>query len=163
MLRSIKDKLGQLYLRYKWRGNGVVIRHNVVLNGVSFMGSATIEPYCRLFGDPKIAIGSNFYLNAGCHFQGNITIGNDVLIGPKTVIWGRDHGLDRNELIRKQEHIKAPIFIGNDVWIGANVTILKGVSIGNGVVIGAGSVVTKDIPDYSIAVGNPAKVVKSRL
>ena len=52
--------------------------------------------------------------------------------------------------------------IGNDVWIGANVTVLKGVKIGNGAIIGAGSVVTKNIPDYAIAVGSPAKVIKYR-
>lgn len=55
-----------------------------------------------------------------------------------------------------------PIEIGNDVWIGANVVILDGVRIGNGVILGAGAVVTKDIPDYAIAVGVPAKVIKYR-
>lgn len=53
-------------------------------------------------------------------------------------------------------------FIGNDVWIGANSVILKGVNIGNGAIIGAGAIVTKDIPAYAIAVGNPAKVIKYR-
>ncbi len=53
-------------------------------------------------------------------------------------------------------------YIGNDVWIGANVVILKGITIGNGAIVGAGSVVTKDLPSYSIAVGNPAKIIKYR-
>jgi acetyltransferase-like isoleucine patch superfamily enzyme len=64
--------------------------------------------------------------------------------------------------IRMQEHIKQSISIGDDVWIGANVTILKGVNIANGVVIGAGSVVIKDIPEYAIVVGNPARIIKYR-
>lgn len=55
-----------------------------------------------------------------------------------------------------------PIVIGEDCWIGSNVTILGGVKIGNGCVIGAGSIVTKNIPDYSVAVGNPARVIKNR-
>jgi acetyltransferase-like isoleucine patch superfamily enzyme len=102
------------------------------------------------------------YLNAGCHMLGNIKIGDDVQIGPKTVIWGRDHDISRDKLIREQGHIKRDILIGNDVWIGANATILKGVTIGNGAVIGAGSVVTKDVPEYAVVVGNPAKVIHYR-
>ena len=68
-------------------------------------------------------------MNAGCHILGEIIIGSDVQIGPKTVIWGRDHGIGREELIRKQPRVKRPIKVGNDVWIGANVTVLKGVAL----------------------------------
>lgn len=75
---------------------------------------------------------------------------------------GRDHGLRKDALIREQPHTKKPIRIGDDVWIGANVTILKGVCIGKGAVVGAGSVVTRDIPEYAVAVGNPAKVIRYR-
>jgi acetyltransferase-like isoleucine patch superfamily enzyme len=142
---------------------GVVIHNNTIFSGVEFLGKAVIEPYCRISGDPIISIGSDFYMNAGCHIQGNITIGCDVMIGPKTVIWGRDHGIEFGFPMKDQAHIKEDIVIGDDVWIGASVTILKGVSIGKGVVIGAGSVVVKDIPDYAVAVGNPAKIVKYRI
>lgn len=142
--------------------NGVVIHHDTVFYNVKFRGNALIEPYCRLSGDPLILIGSNFYMNAGCHLLGDITIGNDVQIGPKTVIWGRDHGIARDSLIRDQKHVRAPIKIGNDVWVGANVTILKGVEIENGAVIGAGSVVVKNIPSNGVAVGNPARILKYR-
>ncbi len=65
-------------------------------------------------------------------------------------------------MICLQPLVSEPINIGDDVWIGANVTILKGVTLGNGSVIGAGSVVTKDVPEYAIACGNPAKVIKHR-
>lgn len=162
MFKVFKNKISQLYLRYKLSKRNVIIRNGTVIHSVNFLGSAIIESDNRLHGDSNIIIGDNFYLNVGCHFLGNITIGDDVLIGPKTIIWGRDHGISKDELIRKQQHIKAPIIIGNNVWIGANVTILKGVKIGDGAVIGAGAIVTKDIPEYSIAVGNPAKVVRFR-
>ena len=58
---------------------------------MTFKGKAIIEPYCRLFGVPNILIGDNFYLNSGCHLLGDISFGNHVMIGPKTVIWSRDH------------------------------------------------------------------------
>ena len=64
--------------------------------------------------------------------------------------------------LKKQYGDDPPVLIGSDVWIGANVIILSGAKIGDGAVIGAGSVVTKDIDPYSVAVGNPAKVIKNR-
>ena len=144
------------------RRKGVVIHNNTVFSGINFLGKATIDPYCRLYGDPEIVIGDNFYMNSGCHLLGNIVFGRNVMIGPKTVIWGRDHGLKLGIPMREQEHIKQKIIVGDDVWIAASVTILKGVTIGKGAVVGAGSVVTKDISEYAIAVGNPAKIIKIR-
>jgi acetyltransferase-like isoleucine patch superfamily enzyme len=64
--------------------------------------------------------------------------------------------------MREQYGTYAPVAIGSDCWLGAMVVVLKGVRIGNGAVIGAGSVVTKDIPEYTVAVGIPAKVIKER-
>ncbi len=158
MIANIYFSLRRLYLLK----SGVNIKDHCAFNRVKFLGKAEIEPYCRIFGDPEIIIGNNFYMNAGCHMLGNIKIGDDVQIGPKTVIWGRDHGISRDKLIREQGHIKRDILIGNDVWIGANSTTLKGVTIGNGAVVGAGSVITKDIPDYAVVVGNPSRLIKYR-
>ncbi len=158
MIANIYFSLHRLYLLK----SGVNIKKYCAFNRVKFLGKAEIESYCRLFGDPEIIIGNNFYMNAGCHILGNIRIGDDVQIGPKTVIWGRDHGISRGKLIREQVHIKRDITIGNDVWIGANATILKGVTIGDGAVIGAGSVVTNDIPEYAVVVGNPSRCIKYR-
>ncbi|WP_344978940.1 acyltransferase, partial [Compostibacter hankyongensis] len=121
-----------------------------------------IEPYCRIIGEPVIYIGDKFYVNAGCHLFGEIKIGKNVMIGPKVVIWSRDHGMEKDKPMNLQTHKKSPITIGDDVWIGACTTILKGVNIGSGAVIGAGAVVTKNIPDNAIAVGNPAKIIKYR-
>ena len=94
---------------------------------------------------------------------GLITIGNDVRIANNVIMIARNHNFDdATKPICRQGCTDEPITIGNDVWIGARVNIMAGVTIGDGCVIGAGSVVTKDIPPYSVAVGVPAKVVKSR-
>lgn len=162
MAKTIKDKIRIIYQRFIYRKQGVIIHHSCMFSGVKFLGKGTVEPYCRIIGDPGVSFGDNFYVNAGCHFLGQIEIGNDVLIGPKTVIWGRDHGISSDSPIYKQPHTKKPIIIGDDVWIAANVTILKGVKIGDGAVIGAGAVITKDIPKNAIVVGNPGKVIQYR-
>ncbi len=162
MPKSFKNQVVLYLKKYALRKRGVVIYNNSVFSNTTFQGTATVEPYCRISGDPVISIGSNFYMNAACHLLGEIYIGDNVLIGPKTVIWGRDHGISKAEIIKLQPHKKKPIYIGSDVWIAANVTILKGVSIGTGAIVGAGAVVTKDVPEYAIVVGNPAKVIKYR-
>lgn len=144
------------------RTRGVSIDSNTLFAGVSFSGDAVIESYCRIFGDPKIEIGNGFYMNSGCHVLGNITIGDNVLIGPKVVIWGRDHGMEIGTPMKDQPHIRQNVVISNDVWIAANATILKGITIGEGAVVGAGAVVTRDVPKYAIVGGNPAKVIKYR-
>lgn len=162
MSKTIRSALKIWFQRKLLRRKDVIIHSNTVFSNVNFLGKAEVEPYCRIIGDPKIIIGDNFYMNAHCHILGNINIGRDVMIGPKTVIWGRDHCMNLDKPMKDQKHIKLDINIDDDVWIGANVTILKGVKIGRGSVIGAGSVVTKNIPEYSVAVGNPAKVIKYR-
>lgn len=158
LINRVKNSVKKILLR----GKGIKIYNNTIFEGVQFMGKAKIEPYCRLIGDPEIILGNNFYLNAHCHFLGEIKIGDNVMIGPKTIIWGRDHGMELGTPMNKQPHKKEPIIIEDDVWIGAGAIILKGVKIGTGAVIGAGSLVTKNIPPYAIALGSPAKVVKYR-
>lgn len=162
MAKTLRTALSQVVARIVWRRRGIRVYNNTVVSRVQFKGKAVIEPYCRLSGDPLIVCGDDFYLNAGCHLLGDIVFGNHVMIGPKTVIWGRDHGMELGRPMKHQPHTKAPIRIGDDVWIGANATILKGVTIGSGTVVGAGAVVTRDVPDYAIVAGNPAKVVKYR-
>lgn len=108
----------------------------------------------------NIHLGRGVFINADCKFQdqGGIYIGDGALIGHGTVLATLGHGL-----LPEQRHdlIPEPIHIGKNVWIGSNSTILKGVTIGDNAVIGAGSVVTKDIPENMIAVGSPARVIRS--
>ncbi|PQJ89220.1 sugar O-acetyltransferase [Aliivibrio sifiae] len=109
----------------------------------------------------NIEIGSNFYSNHNLTIVDvcKVTIGNNVLFGPHVMISTGTHPLDPIE--RQKTEYGASISIGNDVWVGGNVSILPGVKIGNNCVIGAGSVVNRDIPDNSVAVGNPCRVIKS--
>lgn len=107
----------------------------------------------------NITVGKNVFINAGCKFQdqGGITIKDNCFIGHNVTIATLNHDVNpenRSALIPK------PVVIEEKVWIGSDSTILSGVTIGYGAIIGAGSVVTKDIPPMSIAVGNPCKVIK---
>lgn len=90
---------------------------------------------------------------------GLVTIGDRVLFGPYVSIFAATH---ETEVQSRRDGVEfaRPVTIGNDCWIGGQTTILPGVAIGNGCTIGAGSVVTKDIPPFSVAVGSPARVIK---
>lgn len=90
---------------------------------------------------------------------GMVTIGNRVLFGPFVSIFAATHETGVQSRRDGVEYAK-PVAIGDDCWIGGNTTIMPGVTIGKGCTIGAGSIVTKDIPDFSVAIGSPAKVVK---
>lgn len=109
----------------------------------------------------NISVGEDFFANYNLTIldSAKVTIGDNVMIGPNVGIYTPNHPINGSER-RNAEEIILPVTIGNDVWIGGSVTILPGVTIGNNVVVGAGSVVTKDIPSNSIAVGNPCKVIK---
>ena len=108
----------------------------------------------------NIRVGKNVFINAGCCFQdqGGITIGDGVLIGHQVVLATLNHDLDPD---KRQSMIPKPIVIGNNVWIGSHATILGGVTIGDGSVIAAGAVVTKDVPENTVAGGVPAKIIKA--
>ena len=114
---------------------------------------------------PLLKIGDNSGIGINSEIYGPVTIGSDVMMGPEVVIYTKGHCHDRTDItmIEQGDDETKPVTIGNDVWIGRRVMIMPGVTIGNGCIIGAGAVVTKDIPDFSVAVGVPAVVVKSRL
>lgn len=148
-------------------GDGVDIRDHVRIRGAVSIGSgSSIREYVLLDArEGRIDIGSHCSVNDYSVFYGHggLTIGDDVRIATHTVIVAADHRFaDPDVLIREQGVDLKPITIGDDVWIGANVCILGDVDIGRGSVIGAGSVVTQSLPPYSVAVGNPARVVKKR-
>lgn len=90
-----------------------------------------------------------------------VTIGNDCLIAEHVTIRDQDHRFGADLVTAKAGFITRPVAIGNNVWIGAKATVTKGVTIGDNVVIGANSVVTRDVPANSVAIGAPARVVRT--
>ena len=115
--------------------------------------------------DAHIRIGDNCSINTGCHLVAvsGIDIGDGTMIGEYVSIRDQNHNFADAQLeIREQGFVSKPIRIGKDVWIGRGVFIGSGIEIGDGCIIGANSVVTKSLPPYSVAVGSPARVVKSR-
>ena len=115
--------------------------------------------------DGSIRTGTNVFLGpyVTIYGHGGVEIGDQTLVSMHATILSSNHTVPgREKEIRAQPDILLPTKIGRDVWIGAHAVILGGVTIGDGCVIGAGSVVTKDLPAYSIAVGVPANVVRSR-
>lgn len=112
----------------------------------------------------KLSIGDNSGVGVDCVCGGECIIGNDVMMGPECVIFSRNHEFSNLEIPMHLQGYKEsePVVIGDDVWIGRRAMIMPGVHIGNHCIIGAGSIVTKDVPDYAIAAGNPAVVKKYR-
>lgn len=121
-----------------------------------------IEPPFRCDYGCNIAIGRDFYANADCIILdvAPVTIGDNVFFGPRVALYTPYHPIDA---ATRGEQLEGglPIRIGSDVWFGGGVTVCPGVTIGDDVVVGAGSVVTKDVPAHSVAVGNPAHVVRA--
>ena len=120
-----------------------------------------IEPnfYCD-YGY-NIFVGDNFYMNYNCVILdgAKVEFGDNVFIGPNCGFYTAGHPIEIDLRNKGLEYAK-PIKVGDNVWFGGNVVVLPGVTIGNNVTIGAGSVVAKDIPDNSIAYGNPCKKVR---
>ena len=157
-----------------------IVRFPIDIRGKKFMDfgrKLTTGYYCRLEAYPignnnskVLKFGDNVQINDFVHIAAakNVEIGNNVLIASKIFISDICHGeyadienmSDPNEHPNDRKLSAKPVIIHDDVWIGEMVSILPGVEIGKGSIIGANSVVTKSIPEYSIAAGNPAKVIK---
>lgn len=129
-------------------GKGLIVGKDVTIN-VS-RGASLV------FGD-RVGIGNR------CQIVSHeaITIGEGTVLAPGVLIYDHNHVFDFEEGVRQREFTSSPVNIGKHCWLGAGVIVLKGVTIGDNCVIGAGAVVTKDIPSCSIAVGNPARVIKN--
>lgn len=112
-------------------------------------------------GVGHVIIGHNTMIGLSNTIIGPVSIGDNVMLAQNIVVSGLNHGYEDVSLPPNiQPVVTKKITIGDDVWIGANSLITAGVTIGKHVVVGGGSVVTKDIPDFSVVVGNPAKIIK---
>lgn len=121
----------------------------------------------RACGNARLTIGHRFSANGNARIiadnGGEIVIGSSVMIGPNVVIRASNHGTAQIDLpMWDQGHAAGRIVIGDDVWIGANAVVVSNVTIGSHVVIAAGAVVTRDVPDFAIAAGVPARVIADR-
>jgi len=145
---------GKVYIRL--RKDGKITLKDGVKTGthVWLVGANNAE----LLVKDNAILGSYNIINGG-H---GVEIGKFCIFGAFVYINSSDHKYDKKEFIQNQGFFGESIFIGDDVWLGGHVFINKGVKIGNGSIIGANAVVIDDIPKYSIAVGNPAKVIKKR-
>lgn len=167
--------LKRLYIRVKFSILGKIREFEFLLNNRH--NSSRLHGLSYPFFDiNKVLVGNKTYGTINVLMFGNenelLNIGNYCSVGPNCVfILSGEHALDRfstypvKEMYGKNKETaicKGPIIIDDDVWIGYGVTVLSGVHIGRGAVIGAGTVVVKDVPEYSVVVGNPAQIVKKR-
>lgn len=118
-------------------------------------------PFRANWGGHHLHLGSGVYVNFNLTLvdDGHIYVGDKVMFGPNVMIATANHPMDP-ELRGRGLQYNKDVYIGENAWIGAGVSIVPGVHIGKNTVIGAGSVVTKDIPDNVIAVGNPCRVLR---
>jgi len=149
------------------KGKGSKIRRRTRMDVLPFnnffLGNySTIEDFCTINnGVGDVMIGNHSLIGMGNTIIGPITIGNNVIFAQNIVASALNHEYrDVNLPIMDQKILTAPIIIEDDCWIAANSVITSGITIGKHSVIAAGAVVTKNIPPYSVAVGNPAKVIK---
>ena len=152
---------------YMKRGKGSVIYRSVRKDITPFhpfiLGDySIIEDFsCINNAVGEIIIGTHTRIGLHNTIIGPVHIGNQVNLAQGVVISGLNHNYKNVELtINEQSVFTSPITINDDVWIGANSVIVAGVTLGKHCIIGGGSIVTKDIPDYSVAIGNPAQVIK---
>jgi acetyltransferase-like isoleucine patch superfamily enzyme len=158
-------------------GKGVTLERGVIMDGLMRKGIALgdnvkIGAYSVLSGSPVsnlgegISMGANSAVDAYSFIgsSGFVSIGENVIMGQHVGFHPENHDFDRTDIpIRLQGTTRQGITIEDDVWVGSNVIFLDGARVGRGSVIGAGSVVRGTIPPYSIAVGVPARVIRSRI
>lgn len=154
--------------------NSTIMKPFLQLSGCSNIkigDSTTILSNARLavYGsgsEANITIGNNCYIGFGfsalASAEANISIGDNVLFASNVLVTNENHGIDpKSDIPYMDQKLSArDVVIGNGCWIGEKACILSGVTIGEKCIIGAGSIVTKSIPSYSIAVGNPARIIK---
>ncbi len=140
---------------------------NIVIgDNTTILTNSRLSVYGNDSNTTNILIGNNCYIGFGfsalASSKAKIVVGNNVLFASNVIVTNENHGMDPESSVpyMNQELTARDVSIGDGCWIGEKVCILPGVSIGEKCISGAGLVVTKSIPDYSVAVGNPAKVLK---
>ncbi len=149
------------------KGKGVTICHRTRMDVLPFQpfsigNYSTIEDFATVNnGVGAVSIGNNSRIGIGNVVIGPVSIGNNVILAQNIVMSGLNHTYtDIETPISLQPVTTSPIVIEDDCWVGANAVLTAGVTIGKHSVVAAGAVVTKSIPPFSVAVGNPARVIK---
>ncbi len=172
LIMNQRDARPRWYVRllaplYQHRGRGSKIYHSVRMDTPPYrrfwLGRrSVVESYCCInnaVGD--VTIGDYTRIGIHCTVIGPVCIGSHVNLAQGITVTALNHNFgDAARRIDEQGVSTKPVVIGDDVWIGANAVILPGVTIGSHCVIAAGAVVTKDVPDYTLAGGVPAKIIK---
>jgi acetyltransferase-like isoleucine patch superfamily enzyme len=172
IIMNQRDARPRWYVRmlaplYQHRGRGSKIYWSVRMDTPPYrrfwLGQkSVVESYCCInnaVGD--VTIGDHTRIGIHCTVIGPVCIGNNVNLAQGITVTALNHNFeDASRRIDEQGISTKPVVIGDDVWIGANAVILPGVTIGRHVVVAAGAVVTKDVPDYSLVAGVPAKIIK---
>ena len=156
---------------YRFLEKVTKIKNNIYIKKYEQLSKCKIKFIPQGYGGITISNAQNFKIGKTSHLKsstyiecsGNVTIGEYFHTGRGLTIFSSNHIYNNNNFIPYDKISEnRPVIIKDFVWLGANVTILPGVTIGEGVIVGAGSVVTKSIPDYAVAAGNPASVIKYR-
>jgi acetyltransferase-like isoleucine patch superfamily enzyme len=169
--KKYMPKLRGFIYQYKFKSIGKKcslgskITITVLDNNIQLSNNVAIRNNVIIGGRGELTIGRNTVINEqsiiACYEK--VEIGEDVMFAPRCYVLDIDHAYSNKEIpISKQGYKTSPVKIGDGVWLGTQVVVTRGVVIGEGAIVAANSVVTKDIPPYTIAAGIPAKVIKKR-
>ena len=171
---SPRDKRGKLFHSFgdrsliMWRPNTIFNEEYIAIGSETLIGpnitlSAGMVPGQKCITSPVVQIGDRCLIGKGSGIVGHfsIVLGNDVWTGHHVYITDQNHGYeDITRPISQQSQPERAVVIGDGTWLGYGSVVLPGVTIGKHVVVGANSVVTRDLPDYCVAVGSPARVIR---
>lgn len=174
LINFLIDQLGGVFwfmYRVRTEGTVFILRRKCYLSMLRYKArhlgkQVTIHPGVYIRNPENLIVGNRTNINHGSELYaaGGITIGDDSMIAYRVMIMSDTRTYMGSKLLKKRgERITKPVLIGNDVWVGAGAFILPGVVIADHAIIAAGSIVTKDVEEWSIVGGNPAKVIGSRL
>ena len=168
ILTRLKNRLLGYNQNSKKDNNILVLGENTKISNSSFGGKNRVDSNVECL---QAKIGYATTIARDCVLRGSLKVGNYCQFGPGAKVFTKDHPWEHASIYvnkvflegrQKRLQPSAEVVIGNDVWIGANAVILKGVTIGDGAVVAAGAIVNKNVPEYSIVAGSPAKEIRKR-
>jgi acetyltransferase-like isoleucine patch superfamily enzyme len=163
-----RERAAQTALQDRLRDGGAVLGENVYVSPGAFLDTDALwlgdHSYIatHAYVTHELRAGANCTVNPFAIVRGLVRMGDGVRIGAHASVLGFNHSTGPERPVHEQEMVSAGVVIGDDVWIGSGAVVLDGVRIGNHAVLGAGAVITKDVADWSVMAGNPARLVRDR-